>query len=184
VSDAKLKEGILTGPQIRELMQDKQFDEDLNETKRNAWSSFKRICQDFLGRQKAANYQDLVQDLLTVQIYGMQYESENPLPGVTWIFSQKIWAKSVTNTVKDFTKTLWLWKSSTRASGPHNMLAEYCCTLKREVPDAKYRTKSYAAYILEESFRLFREHVTYYFAHLNSSVSLKPCLIEKFCIHI
>ena len=44
VSDAKIKEGILTGPQIRELMQDKQFDEDLNETERNARLSFKRIC--------------------------------------------------------------------------------------------------------------------------------------------
>jgi len=46
-------------------MQDIQFDEDLNETERNAWSSFKRICKDFLGNHKAANYQDVVQDLLT-----------------------------------------------------------------------------------------------------------------------
>ena len=37
VSDAKIKDGIFIGPQIRELMQDKQFDEDLNETERNAW---------------------------------------------------------------------------------------------------------------------------------------------------
>ena len=37
VSDAKIKEGIFTEPQIRELMQDKQFDEDLNGTERNAW---------------------------------------------------------------------------------------------------------------------------------------------------
>jgi len=36
VSDAKIKEGIFIGPQIRELMQDKQFDEDLKETGRNA----------------------------------------------------------------------------------------------------------------------------------------------------
>ena len=36
VSDAKIKEGIFIGPQIRELMQDKQFDEDPNETERNA----------------------------------------------------------------------------------------------------------------------------------------------------
>ena len=36
VSDAKIKVGIFIGPQIRELMQDKQFDEDLNETERNA----------------------------------------------------------------------------------------------------------------------------------------------------
>jgi len=38
--------------------------------------------------------------------------------------------------------------------------------------------------ILEDCFCLFNEHVKYYFAQLNSSVSLKPCLIEKFCIHI
>ena len=64
--DSKIKEGIFIGPQIRELMQDKkQFDEDLNETERNAWLLFKMICKDFLGNHKAANYQDVVQDLLT-----------------------------------------------------------------------------------------------------------------------
>ena len=63
--DAKIKEGIFTGPQIRELMQEKQFDEDLNKTEKDAWLSFKRICKDFLGNHKAANYQDAVQDLLT-----------------------------------------------------------------------------------------------------------------------
>jgi len=62
--DAKIKEGIFVGPQIRELMQDKQFDEDLKETESNAWFSFKRICKDFLGNHKAANYQYVVQDLL------------------------------------------------------------------------------------------------------------------------
>ena len=46
-------------------MQDKQFDEDLNGTERNAWLSLKRLCKDFLGNHKAANYQDVVQDLLT-----------------------------------------------------------------------------------------------------------------------
>jgi len=34
VSDAIIKEGIFVGLQIRELMQDKHFDEDLNETER------------------------------------------------------------------------------------------------------------------------------------------------------
>jgi len=36
VSDAKIKKCISIGPQIRELMQDKQFNEDLNETETNA----------------------------------------------------------------------------------------------------------------------------------------------------
>jgi len=50
--------------QIRELKREKQFDEDLNETERNEWLSFQKICKDFLGNHKAANYQDVVQDLL------------------------------------------------------------------------------------------------------------------------
>ena len=50
VSDAKIKEGILIGPQISELMQDKQFDEDLNETERSAWLSFKRIWKGLLRK--------------------------------------------------------------------------------------------------------------------------------------
>jgi len=64
VSDAKIKEFIFRGSQIRELTQDKQLYEDLNETERNAWLSFKMIGKDFLGNHKAANYQDVVQDLL------------------------------------------------------------------------------------------------------------------------
>ena len=34
LSDAKIKESIFIGPQIKELMQGKQFDEDLNETEK------------------------------------------------------------------------------------------------------------------------------------------------------
>jgi len=61
---AKIKEGVFIGPQIRELMPDIQFDEDLKETGRNSWLSFKRICNDFLRNNKVANYQDVVQDPL------------------------------------------------------------------------------------------------------------------------
>jgi hypothetical protein len=54
-----------------------------------------------------------------VQSYGMQYESENPISGVTLgFFSDKISAKSLSNTVKDFTNILWLWKNGTKASEP------------------------------------------------------------------
>ena len=60
VSDAKIKEGIFIGPHIRELMQDKHFDEDLFEPTRNGWLLFKRICKNFVGNHKAANYQDVV----------------------------------------------------------------------------------------------------------------------------
>jgi hypothetical protein len=49
----------------------------------------------------------------------MQYESENPHSGVTLgFFPLENHGKTVTNTVKDFIETLWLWKSGTKASGP------------------------------------------------------------------
>ena len=48
MSSANIVEGTFIGQQIRELMEDKQFDENRNENERNAWLSFKRICKDFL----------------------------------------------------------------------------------------------------------------------------------------
>jgi len=119
VSDAKIKEGIFIGLQVRQLMQDKQFDEDLNETERNAWLSFKRICKDVLGNHKAANYQDVVQDLLTsYKAMGCDMSLKILFLESHLDFSQKMSAKSVTNTVKDITKTFWLRKSGTKASEP------------------------------------------------------------------
>ena len=38
VSGAKIKESIFIEPEIRELMQDKQFDEDLNVTERRGFA--------------------------------------------------------------------------------------------------------------------------------------------------
>jgi hypothetical protein len=60
VSDAKIREGIFIGPQVRELVQDKQFDEDLNETEGNACLSLKMIFKEFLVNHKAAKYEDVV----------------------------------------------------------------------------------------------------------------------------
>jgi len=106
VSDAKIEEVIFIGPQIRELMQDKQFDQGVNETERNAWLSFNRICNDFLRYHKKSELSRCCAGPVDfVQSYGMQYEFESPLSGVTLgFFCQNISAKSVTNTVKYFTK--------------------------------------------------------------------------------
>ena len=95
-------------------MQDKQFDEDLNETERNTWLSFKRICKDSLGNHKAANYQDVVQDLLT------SYKAMgcNMSLNIHLNFFPENLGEVSDEQVKDFTKILWLWKSGTKASGP------------------------------------------------------------------
>ena len=47
-SEAKIKEGVFIGPQIRELMQDSEFEECLSSEKRRAWLSVKNVIRNFL----------------------------------------------------------------------------------------------------------------------------------------
>ena len=142
VSDSKIKEGIFIGPQIRELMQDKQLDEDLNETARNAWLSFKRIYKDFLGSQKAAKYQDVVQDLLT------SYKAMgcNMSLNIHFLESHLDFFPENLSEVSDehserFHQDLMAMEKRYQGKWTSSMLAEHCLTLKRDVPDAKYWRK-------------------------------------------
>jgi len=132
-----MKEGIFIGPQIRELMQDKQFDEDLIETERNAWLSFKRICKDFLGNHKVANYQDVVQDLLTSYI-GMGC---NMSLKIHFLESHLDFLPENLGEVSDehgerFHQDILAKEKRYQGKWTSSMLADYCQTLKRDVPEA------------------------------------------------
>jgi len=146
VSDAKLKGGIFMGPQIRELMQNKEFNEDLNETERNAWLSFKRICQDFLRNHKAANYQDVVQNLLTsYKAMGCNMSLKiHFLESHLNIFLEKFGEVSDEHGER-FRQDIMSMETRYQDKLASSMLADYCWKLKRDVPDAKYRRKSYAS---------------------------------------
>ena len=43
LSNAKIKEGICVGPEIRKLIQDEKFEKIMNKTEENAWKSFKEV---------------------------------------------------------------------------------------------------------------------------------------------
>jgi len=140
VSDAKIKEGIFIGPQIRELIQDKQFDEDLNETERNAWLSFKRIYKDFLGNHKAVNYQDVVHDLLT------SYKAVGCNMGlkIHFLESHLDFFPENLGEVSDehserFHQDVMTMEKRYQGKWTSSMLAHYCWALKMDVPDGQYR---------------------------------------------
>jgi hypothetical protein len=142
VSDAKIKDGIFIGPQIRELMQDKQFDEDLKETERNAWLSFKRICKDFLGNLKAANFQDLLtsyKDMgcnMILKIHFLESHLE--------FFPENLGEVSDEHGDR-FHQDIMDMEKLYQGKWASGMLADYCWSLKRDVPDAKYRRRSHAS---------------------------------------
>ena len=55
LSNAKIKEGVFIGPQIRKLLRNDEFNKMLNEDERTAWNCLKDVCQSFLGSHRADN---------------------------------------------------------------------------------------------------------------------------------
>ena len=64
LSEAKLKEGIFIGPQIRDIIKDEYFDKLLQGDEKTAWDSFKVVVRVVLGNRGAQNYEELVKNRL------------------------------------------------------------------------------------------------------------------------
>lgn len=64
LSDAKLKEGIFVGRDIRKIIKDSKFMEKLNTLEKNAWLSFVEVTQNFLGNTMAPNHEEIISKLL------------------------------------------------------------------------------------------------------------------------
>ena len=64
LGEAKLKEGIFIGPQIRDLIKDKYFNMLLQGDEKTAWGSFKFVVKGVLGNRRAQKYGELVNNLV------------------------------------------------------------------------------------------------------------------------
>jgi len=64
ISEAKIKEGIFVGPQIRKVMQESTFEATLNAAEKAAWDPFKMITAKFLDIVKTENCVDIVKEML------------------------------------------------------------------------------------------------------------------------
>ncbi|GBL93173.1 hypothetical protein AVEN_42633-1 [Araneus ventricosus] len=56
LSEAKIKEGIFVGPQIRQLFKDSTFMKSLNRKEKRALLAFKNVCVNFLGNKNSDDY--------------------------------------------------------------------------------------------------------------------------------
>jgi hypothetical protein len=64
LSDSKLKEGIFSGLQFSEIINDDLSEHLLTETKKSERLTFKMVCLSFLGNVKGKKYMELAEDLL------------------------------------------------------------------------------------------------------------------------
>lgn len=64
LSTAKLKEGIFTGPDIRKLCKDVNFEKEMEVAEKEAWVAFKDVVTKFLGNMKDPNFKSIVETML------------------------------------------------------------------------------------------------------------------------
>ena len=90
LSEAKLKEGIFIGPQIRDIIKDEFFDKLLQGNEKAAWDSFKFVVKGFLGNRRAQNYEELVNNLPEIKL---QNATKNTLPSLAFgfFFPRELW---------------------------------------------------------------------------------------------
>jgi hypothetical protein len=64
LSEAKLKESVSIGVQIRDFIKDEYFDTLPQGEEKTAWDSLKFVVIGFWGNRRAQNYEELVHNLL------------------------------------------------------------------------------------------------------------------------
>ncbi|UYV64310.1 hypothetical protein LAZ67_3000253 [Cordylochernes scorpioides] len=143
ISETKIKEGIFVGPQIRELQQDGNFKNSLNEVEAAAWNSFGKVCKIFLGSVKVENYRDIVNDLLlSYKALGFNMSLKiHFLRSHLDFFPDNLGAVSDEHGER-FHQDISSMEKRYQGKWSPAMLADYCWTLKRDLPQAKYRRKS------------------------------------------
>lgn len=64
LSEAKIKAGVFDGPQIRQLLNNKDFQEHLDQLEKKAWTSYREVVKHFLGGDKHPNYEKIVKKMV------------------------------------------------------------------------------------------------------------------------
>lgn len=142
LSDAKIKEGIFIGPQIRELMKDSHFDSVLRGKEKVAWESFKNVVKNFLGNQKSMDYKELVQLLINA------YEGMgcNMSLKIHFLHSHLDFFPENLGDVSDehgerFHQDIAIMEKRYQGKWSPRMLGDYCWTLIRDLPETVHKRK-------------------------------------------
>ncbi len=143
LSDAKIKEGIFVGPQIRQLLKDNQFEQTMDDLQLTAWKAFRAICNEFLGNYRSPNYMNLVQQLLhSYEALGCKMSLK-----LHFLMSHIDFSPDNMGSVSDehgerFHQDIAVMEKRYKGKWSPPMLADFCWMLQRDAPDTPYKRKS------------------------------------------
>ena len=117
-SEAKLKEGIYVGPQIREVLKDQKFEKELTSIELRGWKACKWLRANFLKNKRSFSFKTGVENLLEAyKEMGCWMSLKIHFCILTWTFFQQIVEQSATSKVKNITMTFKQWRHVIKAFG-------------------------------------------------------------------
>ncbi|GFX66024.1 uncharacterized protein TNCV_14451 [Trichonephila clavipes] len=142
LSDAKLKEGIFVGPDIRKLLKDETFVTKMEMKEKNTWNSFKLVVTGFLGNKKDPNYKALDAEMLqNYKIMGCNMSIKvHFLHSHLDYFPENLGAVSEEQGER-FHQDIKEMERRYQSRWNFNMMADYCWMLKRENSHSRKSTK-------------------------------------------
>ncbi|KYN14472.1 hypothetical protein ALC57_13323 [Trachymyrmex cornetzi] len=143
LSEAKIKEGVFIGPQIRTLMKDDNFEKTMNIKEKNGWQSFKKVVKGFLGNNKEENYENLIRIMLQdFKELGCNMSLKlHFLNSHLSFFPQNLGDVSEEQGER-FHQDIKNMERRYQGRWNSHMLADYCWNLEREDTDNSYKRKS------------------------------------------
>ncbi|KAJ8685654.1 hypothetical protein QAD02_021447 [Eretmocerus hayati] len=152
LSEAKLKEGVLVGPDIGELMLDSGFDTVLNEVELKIWKSVKNVINSYLGNRKSENYETLVRDMLQnfQQMKGNQSLEIHMLDSHLVFFPDNLGAVSDEHGER-FHQEIATLENRYNSKKSVNMLADYCWNVVTEGSSTHRRKSARKSFVIADS---------------------------------
>lgn len=145
LSEAKVKEGIFVGSDIRQLLNDDNFELTMDNFQLAAWKAFRSICKDFLGNHRSPKYMDIVQELLqSYEALGCKMSLKVP-----FLMSHMDFFPDNMGSVSDehgerFHQDISVMEKRYKGKWSAAMLADFCWMLQRDAPDVAYKRASRA----------------------------------------
>jgi hypothetical protein len=142
LSEAKLKEGIFVGPDVRRLMSDDDFLLTMSEVEREVWTAFQSVVRNFLGNNKDPDYVTIVANMLKFKVLGCSMSLKlHFLHAHLDLFPGNLGAVSEEQG-EPFHQDVKEMEQRYHGRWNVNMMGDYCWTVHREITEMSRKRNS------------------------------------------
>nr|XP_047125236.1 uncharacterized protein LOC124807409 [Hydra vulgaris] len=144
LSMKKIKAGIFSGPQIRQIIKDEQFLYTMTDIEASAWKSFVLVVHNFLGNHKSPNYEEIVQKMLSdfktlkanmsIKVHFLHSHLDR-FPDNLGSYSEEQGER--------FHQDIKVMEERYQGRLDTHMMADYCWSLQRDCPHSPHKRQSY-----------------------------------------